>query len=288
LGLFLQDLVNGILAGGILAVVALGFSLVWGIMNIINLAHGAFIMLGAYITYQLFTSLHVDPFASIPISFAIMFAFGYVIQKYVINNVARAPVLTTFLLTFGLSLLLVNLALMIWSGDARAVTPTYAGSNFSVGPVTIPWAKLATLACALAITALMQLWLARSKLGRAIRATSMDIGAAQLSGVRVAQVYSIVYALGAGLGGAAGSLLSLSYSLNPSMGEPFIIKAFVCCVLGGLGSVEGALVGGLVYGIVESFGSQYIGTGYQDAVALVVLLIVLILRPTGIMGKATA
>ncbi|HXP93963.1 MAG TPA: branched-chain amino acid ABC transporter permease, partial [Candidatus Binatia bacterium] len=209
MGLFLQDLVNGILAGGILAVVALGFSLVWGIMNIINLAHGAFIMLGAYITYQLFTSLHVDPFASIPISFAIMFAFGYVIQKYVINNVARAPVLTTFLLTFGLSLLLVNLALMIWSGDARAVTPTYAGSNFSVGPVTIPWAKLATLACALAITALMQLWLARSKLGRAIRATSMDIGAAQLSGVRVAQVYSIVYALGAGLGGAAGSLLSL-------------------------------------------------------------------------------
>jgi branched-chain amino acid transport system permease protein len=288
LGLFLQDLVNGLLAGGILAVVALGFSLVWGIMNIINLAHGAFIMLGAYITYQLFTSLHLDPFLSIPISFAIMFAFGYVIQKYVINNVARAPVLTTFLLTFGLSLLLVNVALMIWSGDARAVTPPYAGSNFSIGPVTIPWAKLATLTCALAITALMQFWLTRSKLGRAIRATSMDIGAAQLSGVRVAQVYAIVFALGAGLAGAAGSLLSLSYSLNPTMGEPFIIKAFVCCVLGGLGSVEGALVGGLVYGVVESFGSQYVGTGYQDAVALVVLLIVLILRPTGIMGKATA
>jgi branched-chain amino acid transport system permease protein len=288
LALFLQDLVNGILAGGILAVVALGFSLVWGIMNIINLAHGAFIMLGAYITYQLFTSFHLDPFASIPVSFVLMFAFGYLVQKYVINYVVRAPVLTTFLLTFGLSLLLVNLALVVWTGDARAVTPSYAGANFSIGPVTVPWAKLATLACALAITALMHWWLTHSKMGRAIRATSMDVGAAQLSGVRVAQVYAVVYGLGAGLAGAAGSLISLSFSLNPAMGDPFIIKAFVVCVLGGLGSVEGALVGGLVYGIVESFGSQYIGTGYQDAVALVVLLIVLILRPTGIIGKATA
>jgi branched-chain amino acid transport system permease protein len=245
-------------------------------------------MLGAYITYQLFTTLGIDPFASIPISFAVMFAFGYLVQRYIINYVARAPVLTTFLLTFGLSLLLVNVALMIWTGDARAVTPSYAGANFSLGDVTIPWTKLATLGCALAITGLMHLWLTRSRMGRAIRATAMDVGAAQLSGVRVAHVYAIVYALGAGLAGAAGALLSLSFSLNPDMGDPFIIKAFVVCVLGGLGSVEGALVGGLAYGIVESFGSQYIGTGYQDAVALVVLLIVLILRPTGIMGKATA
>ena len=126
----------------------------------------------------------------------------------------------------------------------------------------------------------MQAFLTRTKIGRAIRATSMDIGAAQLSGVRVAHLYAIVFGLGAGLAGAAGVLISLSYSLQPSMGDPFIIKAFVVCVLGGLGSVEGALVGGLLYGILESFGSQYVGTGVQDAVALVVLLIVLIVRPT--------
>lgn len=288
MGLFLQDLVNGILAGGILAVVALGFSLVWGIMNIINLAHGAFIMLGAYITYSLFTGLHVDPFASIPIAFAVMFAFGYVLQRGVINYVARAPVLTTFLLTFGLALLLANVALLIWTGDARAVSPAYAGANFSVGPVTVPWVKLWTLVCALAITGAMHACLVRSRLGRAIRATASDVGAAQLSGVRVAQVYAVVFALGAGLAGAAGSLVSLSFSLNPAMGDPFIIKAFVCCVLGGLGTVQGALVGGLVYGVVESFGSQYVGTGYQDAVALAVLLIVLVLRPRGLIGKAGA
>ncbi|HEY0383294.1 MAG TPA: branched-chain amino acid ABC transporter permease [Candidatus Elarobacter sp.] len=295
--LLAQDLVNGILAGGILAVVALGFSLVWGIMNIINLAHGAFIMLGAYVTWQLFTSFHLDPFLSLPISFIVLFVLGYLIQRYLINWVARAPVLTTFLLTFGLSLLVVNIALLIWTGDTRGVTTSYSGTNFTLAGITIPYAKLYTLIAAMAITGVMYLWLQRSKTGRAIRATSMDIGAAQLAGVRVTQIFAIVFGLGAGLAGVAGTLISLSYSLNPSMGQPFLIKAFVVCVLGGLGSVEGALVGGLAYGIVEAFasqidltiGTQHIsGTGLQDAVALVVLLIVLIVRPTGIMGRATA
>ncbi|GAC1407525.1 MAG: branched-chain amino acid ABC transporter permease [Candidatus Velthaea sp.] len=286
--LFFQDLVNGILAGGIFAVVALGFSLVWGIMNIINLAHGAFVMLGAYIAYTLFSLWHVDPFVSIPIAFAIMFVFGYCVQRYIINFVVRAPILTTFLLTFGLSLLLVNAALLVFHGDIKGITTSYSGTNFALGPVTVPWAKFWTLIAALLITGVMQVFLTRTKTGRAIRATSMDIGAAQLSGVRVAHLYAVVFGLGAGLAGAAGVLVSLSYSLQPSMGDPFIIKAFVVCVLGGLGSVEGALVGGLVYGILESFGSQWVGTGLQDAVALVVLLIVLIVRPTGIMGKATA
>jgi branched-chain amino acid transport system permease protein len=286
--LFWQDLVNGILVGGIFAVVALGFSLVWGIMNIINLAHGAFIMLGAYTAYVLFSAWHIDPFLSIPIAFVLLFVFGYCIQRFVINFVVRAPLLTTFLLTFGLSLLIVNLALLIFHGDTKGITTQYSGSNFSIGPVTVAWTKLWTLIVALAITALMHLWLSRSKTGRAIRAMAMDIDAAQLSGVRVAHLYAIVFGLGAGLAGAAGVLISLSYSLQPSMGDPFIITAFVCCVLGGLGTVQGALVGGILYGILGAFGAQYIGTGLQDAVALVVLLIVLIVRPRGILGKATA
>jgi branched-chain amino acid transport system permease protein len=295
--LFFQDLVNGILAGGILAVAALGFSLVWGILNIINLAHGTFIMLGAYITWQLFTSFHVDPFLSVPIAFALMYLFGYALQRGIVNQVVRAPILATFLLTFGLSLLLVNVALLIWTGDTRAVSPAYSGANFTVAGVTVPWTKLATLGAALSITGLMQLWLKTAKLGRAIRAMAMDVGAAQLAGVRVAHVYAVTFGLGAGLAGAAGALLSLSYSVNPTMGEPFLIKSFVVCVLGGLGSVEGALIGGLVYGIVESFASQLdvtvfgqhlSGSGLQDVIALAVLLIVLIVRPTGILGRATA
>ncbi len=295
--LLAQDLVNGILAGGILAVVALGFSLVWGIMNIINLAHGSFIMLGAYTTYQLTKSFGLDPFLTMPIAFVLLFALGYLVQRLLINRVARAPILITFLLTFGLSLLVVNLALIVWTGDTRGVTTSYSGANFTFGGVTVPLVKLLTLAAALVITGLLQLWLTRSRTGRAIRATSMDIGAAQLAGVRVRQIYAIVFGLGAGLAGVAGSLISLSYAMTPSMGDPFLIKGFVVCVLGGLGSVQGALIGGLAYGIVEAFATQYNGTilgqsisgsGLQDAIALIALLIVLIVRPTGIAGKATA
>jgi branched-chain amino acid transport system permease protein len=286
--LFWQDLVNGLLAGGIFAVVALGFSLVWGIMNIINLAHGALIMLGAYVSYVLFSTFNVDPFLSIPIAFAVLFAFGYCVQRFVINFVVRAPILTTFLLTFGLSLLIVNVALLVFHGDIKGITTSYSGSNFPIGNVTIAWVKLWTLVAALAITALMQIFLTRTKTGRAIRAMAMDIDAAQLSGVRVAHLYAVVFGLGAGLAGAAGVLISLTYSLQPSMGDPFVITAFVVCVLGGLGTVQGALVGGLVYGVLEAFGAQYIGTGLQDAVALVVLLIVLIVRPRGLLGKVTA
>jgi branched-chain amino acid transport system permease protein len=257
-------------------------------MNIINLAHGAFIMLGAYCAWVLFTVWHVDPFVSIPIAFVVLFALGYLIQRYIINFVVRAPILTTFLLTFGLSLLLINLALLVFHGDIKGIQTTYNGANFSLGPVTIAWTKFLTLIVALLITGLMQAFLTRTKLGRAIRATAMDVGAAQLTGVRVSHLYAIVFGLGAGLAGAAGVLISLSYAIQPSMGEPFIIKAFVVCVLGGLGSVEGALIGGILYGILEAFGSQYIGTDVQDAVALVVLLLVLIFRPRGILGKASA
>lgn len=286
--LFWQDLVNGILVGGIFAVVALGFSLVWGIMNIINLAHGAFIMMGAYIAYVLFTTLHVDPFLSVPIGFVVLYAFGYAVQRFVINYVVRAPLLTTFLLTFGLSLLIVNVSLLIFHGDTKGITTSYSGTNFSLGPVTVGWTKLWTLVVAIAITAGAQVWLSTSRTGRAIRAMALDIDAAQLTGVRVSHLYAVVYGLGAGLAGAAGVLISLSYGLQPSMGDPFVITAFVCCVLGGLGSVGGALLGGLVYGVLEAFGAQYIGTGLQDAVALVVLLLVLIVRPRGLLGKITA
>jgi branched-chain amino acid transport system permease protein len=296
--LWAQDFVNGILAGGILAVVAAGFSLVWGIMNIINLAHGAYLMLGAYVTYELFEHFHVDPFLSLPASFIALFVLGYLIQRGLINWVVRAPILTTFLLTFGLSLLISNIAIDIWTGDRRGIETWYSGANFTLLGVTIPWVKLWTLVAALAITAILQLWLSRSKTGRAIRATSMDIGAAQLAGVRVARIYAIVYGLGAGLAGVAGTLIALSASINPTMGDPYLIDAFAVCILGGLGSVQGALIGGLAFGVIQqtlasrldiTIAGQHIsGSGLEDAIAFIVLLVVLIFRPTGIMGRAIA
>jgi branched-chain amino acid transport system permease protein len=258
-------------------------------MNVINIAHGAFIMLGAYISYWLFVGpMHLDPFLSIPLAMLVMFAIAYLIQRFVVNQVIRAPMLTTFLLTFGLSILIANLAQLWWSSDIRSVTTSYSGSGIAIGALTIPWIKLWTLVIACVFTAALQMFMTRTKTGRAIRATSMDVDAARLSGVDVAQIYALTFAIGGALAAGAGSLVSVSYAITPTMGDSFVVRAFVVSVLGGLGNVTGALVGGLVYGVIEAFGALVFGEGYKDVVALVVLLLVILFRPYGLVGKATA
>jgi branched-chain amino acid transport system permease protein len=288
LTLYFQVLVNGLLAGGIYAAAALGFSLVWGIMNVINIAHGAFIMLGAYTSYWLFVGpMHLDPFLSIPLAMGVMFVLAYATQRVIVNQVIRAPLLTTFLLTFGLSILIANLAQVYWSSDIRSVTTAYSGTSFSLGPVTVPWIKFWTLCIACFLTLGLQTFMTRTKVGRAIRATSMDVDAARLSGVDVGHIYALTFGIGGALAAAAGSLVSVSYAITPTMGDSFVVRAFVVSVLGGLGNVTGALVGGIVYGVIESFGAL-LGEGYKDVIALAVLLLVLLFRPYGLVGKATA
>jgi branched-chain amino acid transport system permease protein len=205
-----------------------------------------------------------------------------------VNQVIRAPILATFLLTFGLSILIANLAQVLWSSDIRSITTTYTGSGFVLGGLTVPWVRLWTLIIAIALTLALQAFMTRTKIGRAIRATSMDVDAARLSGVDVANIYALTFGIGGALAAAAGSLISVSYAITPNMGDSFVVRAFVVAVLGGLGNVTGALVGGLVYGIIESFGALWFGEGMKDVVAMVVLLLVLLLRPYGLVGRATA
>ena len=258
-------------------------------MNVINIAHGAFIMLGAYTSYWLFVGpLHLDPFLSIPLAMLVMFVLAYLVQRFIINQVIRAPMLATFLLTFALSIMIANLAQIFWSSDVRSITTAYSGSSLAIGSLTIPWVRLWTLVVAVALTLGLQTFMTRSKIGRAIRATSMDVDAARLSGVGVAGIYALTFGIGGALAGAAGSLASVSYAITPTMGDSFIVRAFIVSVLGGLGNVTGALVGGLVYGVIESFGALFFGEGYKDVVALVVLLLVILFRPYGLVGRATA
>jgi branched-chain amino acid transport system permease protein len=280
-----QSIVNGLMFGGTLAVVAFGFSLVWGILNIINLAHGAYLMLAAYFAYYLFEGLHVDPFLAIIPAMAVFFCVGYIVQRYIINNVIRAPLLVTFLLTFGLEIIFVNLALKIFGGDFRSVRTTYSGAGFEVGSVRMTYIGLATFGVSLLLAALLHLFMTRTKTGNAIRAIGMDIEAAQLCGVKIGQTYAITYAIAAALAGAAGVLLSMSFSITPDMGGPFNLRSFVVVVLGGLGTVPGALVGGLIFGMVDSFAGVLV-PGLKDAVAFAMLVLVLIVRPQGILGKA--
>jgi branched-chain amino acid transport system permease protein len=282
---FVQTLVNGLMMGGTLALVALGFSIVWGVLNIINIAHGTFIMLGAYVTYWTFTLWGVDPFLSIPLAMLAMFVLGYLIQRFIINFVIRAPLLVTFLLTFGLEIIIINLALFAWKGDFRSVTTSYSGVGLVMGDIKIPYIRLAAVGISLLLASLLHLFMARTKTGNAIRATGMDIDAARLMGVKIAPTYALTYAVGAALAGAAGSLISMSLPIYPNMAGSWTLRSFVIVVLGGLGSIPAVLLGALAFAMVEVFGGFFL-PGLKDAIAFAVLVLVLIVRPSGIAGKA--
>jgi branched-chain amino acid transport system permease protein len=280
-----QIAVNALLLSGILALVALGFSLVWGIMNIVNLSHGAFIVLGAYLTFWMYAIWKIDPFVSIPISMAVMFGLGYLIQRSLINQVIRAPLLATFLLTFGLEILIVNLINYFFKADTRSVQPAYSGTGFTLGPVRVPYIRLGALLVSLALVLALGAFLNRSRLGRAIRATGMDLDAARLSGVKVATIYGLTFAIGAALAGAAGSLLSTQVAFDPNLGGPYTQRAFVICVLGGLGNVVNVLIGAAVYSVIEVVvGSRL--PALSQAVTFGILVLLLIVRPQGIAGKS--
>ena len=280
-----QIILNGFLLGGLYAIVAMGFSIVWGVMNVINLAHGAFIMLGAYITFWFFDLWGIDPFLSIPISMVILFCVGYFIQRNIINLVIRAQVFMVLILTFGLEILIMNLTTVAWTGNYRSVPTPYSGANIEIGPIVIPSVRLAIFLIALIITVGLYFFLGKTRTGNAIKATSLDKEAAQLVGVNIGKMYAITFAIGGALAGAAGSLLAILSAISPYMGGPYTLKAFVICVLGGLGSIIGLIIGGIILGMAESIGTVLLGPGYADAISFVILVIILAIRPEGILGK---
>ncbi len=283
--LYWQVLINGVLLGGLYACASIGFSVIWGVMNLINLAHGSMIILGAYITYVINSATGLDPFLTVPISGAALFLLGFMVQKYLINHVIEGSVFMTLILTFGLDLLLVNMNIVLFTADLRSITPSYAGLGWEIGTIRVPYARLGVFVFALVLTLILSLLMNRTKLGNAIKATSFDKDAAGLVGVNVFQVYAITFGLGAAMAGMAGSLTSVMYPFSPVLGGAFTMKAFVIVVLGGLGSVPGAIVGGLILGIVENFASVLLEPGYKDAISFMLLVAILVLRPRGILGK---
>lgn len=285
---FGQVLVNWLLLGSLYAAVALGFSLVWGIMNIVNLAHGAFIIVGAYTAFWLYSQLHIDPYASIPLTMLVLFLIGWIVQYVAINRVIRAPILVTFLLTFGLALLIADLVQQIFSSDLRSINTSYAGNGIDIGSTHIPFDRLLAAVIAIVLTAALNYFLTRTRTGNAILATGMDRDAARLMGISIRQTYALTFAIGAALAGAAGAMLAELYPFDPSSGDAFTLRAFVIVVLGGLGTPWGVLAGGLVFGLAETVVPLIpgVGPGYDDAIAFAMLVLVLILRPNGLLGKA--
>lgn len=284
---FTQQVILGILLGGIYVAVALGFSLVWGILNIVNLAHGALVMVGAYITWTLFAHLHVDPFLTLPLDALALFVIGYLLQRGVINRVIRAPLLFTFLLTFGLNLVIVSVLLLIFTADFRAVTPSYSGAGLHLGSVIVPYIRLAGLIVALILAGILWLLLNRTRIGAGILAVGADRDAAQLVGIDLRHAYALTFGIGAAFAGVAGGIISTFQSITPNAGDPYTLQAFAVVILGGLGRVSATIAGGLVFGLIEVLAQSApgLGSGYANAIAFVVLVLVLVVRPRGLLGR---
>jgi branched-chain amino acid transport system permease protein len=282
---FLQATVYGLLQGGLLALVAVGFSLVWGVMNVINLSHGAFVVAGAYIAWKLNQAFGVDPFLGMLASAACLFVAGYLIQRFLINLVVNAPIWMTLLLTFGLSLLIVNALIILFSGDFRAIRTSYALNGLAVGDVRIPYGRLFAFLLAVAFTLLLVGFMTRTRTGLAIRATGMDRTAARLQGIRVRHTYALTFAIAAALAGAAGAMIGTVGTFSPASAGGFTLFSFVIAVLGGLGNMWGALAGGIVLGLIQAWGGQYVSGSLVDAFAFGVLVIVLMMRPSGLLGR---
>lgn len=282
---YAQILLNGLVLGGLYACIAVGFSLVWGVLNIINILHGSFVVLGSYVAYFAYVHLGIHPFISVMIAGAALFLLGYLVQIGLINRVVGAPVLTTLVLTFGLDLLLNNSMLVAFTADYRTVQLANPLGTSVIGGLVLPLDRLVAMLLACALTGLLYLLLKRSGIGRAIIAVRMDREAAALMGVNVKHIYAVTFGIGALMAGAAGSLLSLIFPISPLNSSEYLGLAFIVCVLGGLGSISGAIVGGLALGVIQSFGALLIGPQHGLTIAFVLLVLLLIFKPTGIMGR---
>ncbi len=283
---FLQALASGLLLGGFYAVMVLGFSIIWGVMGVINLAHGEFLMIGAYAAWALFRAFGLDPFASLVIILPVMFVVGYALQTILLNRVVERPHLMALLVTFGVSISLANLYKVIYSADPRSVPVSYNGS-FELFGVTMPIVKTIIFFLALLIMGLLHIFLHHTRLGKSIRAAAQNKDAARIVGIEIHKVYAITAGICIALTAGAGAMLSPTQAIFPFMGPPFTLKAFTITALGGLGRIPGALLGGLLLGVTELMVATYvpgIGTNLGVAVSFVLLVVILIVRPQGLLG----
>lgn len=283
-----QSLASGILVGALYGLAAVGLSLVFGVTKILNVSHGELLMLGGYTSFWLFTLMGVDPFASIPLSMFALVLIGLIMYQFIFSRLIKLPtedkIRNSLLVGFGLGLILQNVALRLWTADNRGITPSYAGAALTVLGVRLPYVRVASLVVAFVFLVALQLFLQKTYTGKAIRATAQDWEAATLMGINVHRVYLLSFVLGAALAGAAGTLVAVGYSVEPVMGLHWTLKALIVLVMGGIGSIAGTLIGGLILGVTESAAAVWISGNYRHVVGLVIFILVLLVRPQGLFG----
>ncbi|KWW96743.1 branched-chain amino acid ABC transporter permease [Hydrogenibacillus schlegelii] len=284
----LQLTVSGILLGGIYALIAVGLTLIFGVMRIVNFTHGDLVMLGMYLTYLLYKGFGLDPYISLFIVPLALFFIGVLIQKLVVQRVVGRPHEVQIFATVGLSMMLSNAVLAYFKGDYRSVQTTYSTDTIQIGPVFLGVPQIVAFGISAVITLVLFLFLKFTYTGKAIRATTQNRISATLMGIDVRRVYTMTFAIGSALAGIAAVLLMPLYPTYPSIGEAYLLIAFVVVVLGGLGSIPGALVGALIIGVVETVSAYYLGSGWKQAAYFVIFILVLIMRPQGLFGQRGA
>jgi branched-chain amino acid transport system permease protein len=287
--IILQNAIFGLLIGGLYGLGAVGLSLVFGVLKMLNVAHGELIMMGGYVSVWLFTIWRVDPFVSILAGGPALFLVGGVLYQALFRRLIHYPeehkIKNSILIGFGLALILQTVAILAWEADERAVTPPYAGQVFPLGGVVVPLSRLAALLVSFVALAGLHLFLTRTRYGTAIRATAQDEQAAALSGIPTNTVYLVAFALGSALAGVAGALVSVSDAISPTIGLNWTLKALIVVVLGGMGNIFGTFLAGLFLGVAESLSGFLLGNVYREVVGLALFLIVLGVRPQGLFAR---
>lgn len=284
-GMILQLFVSGILLGGVYALVSIGLTLIFGVLDVVNFAHGEFLMIGMYAVFWICTLLHIDPYVSLLLVAPLLFFVGLFVGRTVIRQTIGAPSSVQIFATVGVSLILMNGALVLWKADFRSVPTAYATGALTLGPVFIGYPQLMSFIGSLVFSAMLFPFLRYTYLGKAIRATAQDRRAAMLMGIDIQKIYIFTFGIGIALVGIASSLLAPIYSIYPGIGAQFVLVAYVAVVLGGLGNIPGAILGSLIIGITETFSGFFISPGWRQAIYYAVFILVLIFRPQGLFGQ---
>ena len=276
--------INGVLLGGMYTLIASGLTLIYGVLHLINFAHGSMLMLAMFGVYYLLTKLGLDPYLSMLVMVPVMYLFGYALYKGVIGRLSNGRDENILLITLGLSILIENIALMFFKGDSRTISVAYSDRMIELGPTLVPLPKLISFGVSLLLCAALGLFIQRTDTGRAIRAVAKERIGARLVGIDVDRIFAISYGIGLATLGAAACLLMPIFYVSPTIGHVFVLVAFTVVVLGGMGSFLGAMVGGLIVGLTESFGGLYLGESLGQIGISLIFILILLLRPSGLFG----
>lgn len=280
-----SPIVSGILLGGLYTIIALGLSLVFGVMKLINVAHGDLVIFGSYFAYATMTYLGLDPILSLVMGIPVLFVFGFAIQKFLMARVFRISMEAPLIIAFGISLVLENLYQIIFTPLSRGLSTSYSLESVTIGHIYVPIIYLLNFIAALLVMSALGLFLKKTYMGQAIIASSQDTRAAQLMGINTARIFSLTFGIASAIAAVAGVFLGLTFPFTPVSGIPFLIIAFGVVILGGLGSIIGTFLGGIILGLAQTLGAHFVGASAQMLIVYIIVLVILAVRPQGLFGR---